>query len=79
MPAAQRVIKIRSYNRQSLTVSAAFDQQSYFAGDQVNGNLSISLPDGTKLQSAPTFSYSVNFGLNTTDVSHQNASVDGLG
>ncbi len=79
MPTASSVIKIRSYNRQSLVVSAAFDQESYFAGELVSGNLSISLPDGGELQSSPTFSFVVNFGIESTEVSDQIASIDGIG
>ena len=79
MPTASRVIKIRSYNRQSLIVSATFDEESYFSGELVSGNLSVALPDGGVLQSSPTFSFVVNFGIESTEVSDQIASLDGIG
>ena len=73
MPNAERLIRIRSYNRQIILVTANFDKESYNAGDTVNGVVNVTRTDGVPFDKNDilSFSYEAKFGnvstINKTD------------
>jgi uncharacterized protein YfaS (alpha-2-macroglobulin family) len=78
MPVATRIIRIRDYNRAVLAINTTFNKESYVAGDDVEGSLSISRTDGVSLEDRPSYSLSVSFGNGSEfKLSDQTASRDG--
>jgi hypothetical protein len=64
MATAERLIRIRSYNREILLVQATFDKETYNPGDTVNGQLTVNRTDGVAFTDSDklSFSYVINFG-----------------
>jgi uncharacterized protein YfaS (alpha-2-macroglobulin family) len=58
---ALKLIRIRDYPRDLITVETDLPYESYRPGDTVSGKIKASTIDGSAFESAPTFSYSVSF------------------
>ena len=68
MATVYQVLRVRSYVRDQLIVNGTFEQNAYFPGDTVRGNLKVSNSDGSPLQESLTFSLSVNLGEDTVSL-----------
>jgi uncharacterized protein YfaS (alpha-2-macroglobulin family) len=60
-PTVVKLIRIRDYPRDVLNIVADLPFESYRPGDQVTGKIKASTIDGEPFESAPTFSYSIDF------------------
>jgi len=57
MPAASRVVQIRDYVREQLTVTTTFAKDTYYPGERVTGLLTVQSSDGSPFTDDLTYTY----------------------
>lgn len=75
VPCANKIVRVRDYDRQNLVITTEWDRDTYFPGDLVTGTVVVQPSDGNAFSKSPTVDYNIDFGDYAIPVSEKDKKV----